>query len=81
MTLIACVTTAGVMSRNARRAEVGLHARHPRARTTPRPLENKSTPTSGTDPDLWLYRERTMGMLRRYLKTLSREQRAGKFWK
>ncbi|HYK50131.1 MAG TPA: hypothetical protein VEU94_10435 [Terriglobales bacterium] len=68
MTLIACVTAAAVMSRNARRAEVGLHARHPRARTTPRPLENKSTPTSGTDPDLWLYRERTMGMLRRYLR-------------
>ena len=68
MTLIACVTAGPVMSRNARRAEVGLHARCPRARPTLRSLGNESTPTSGTDPDLWLYRERTMGMLRRYLR-------------
>jgi len=64
MTLIACVTAAAVMSRNARRAEVGLLARYPRTKTTLRPLENESTPPSGSDPDLWLYRERTVGMLR-----------------
>jgi hypothetical protein len=38
-----------------------------RAGTGPGPrLRSEADPMSGPDPDLWLYRERTLGILRRY---------------
>lgn len=48
--------------------EVAHSLRPYRAGTRPesRSREGDATQLSGRDPDLWLYRERTLGMLRRY---------------
>ncbi|MGH9536864.1 MAG: hypothetical protein ACRD3H_03015, partial [Terriglobales bacterium] len=49
------------MSRSARAAAEEQQPRHSDAQAN-------QAPGGGSDPDLWLYRERTVGMLRRYLR-------------
>ena len=66
MTLIPRFPPNAVLSRKA--GEVAHRLRPCRAGTRPdsRSLEGAAAQLRGRDPDLWLYRERTLGMLRRY---------------
>ncbi len=57
-----CLSDAVTMSRSARAAAEEQQPRHPDAHA------NQAPAGGGSDPDLWLYRERTVGMLRRYLR-------------
>jgi len=57
-----CLSDAVTMSRSARAAAEEQQPRHPDAQANQAPAGGVS------DPDLWLYRERTVGMLRRYLR-------------
>ncbi|HEX3352639.1 MAG TPA: hypothetical protein VHS34_07435 [Terriglobales bacterium] len=57
-----CLSDAVTMSRSARAAAEEPQPRHSDAQA------NQAPAGGGSDPDLWLYRERTVGMLRRYLR-------------
>lgn len=63
MRLIPCLASAGNIPGKSALAVSGPVSG---AGTTPRATGLAAAYVPGSDPDLWLYRERTLGMLRRY---------------
>ena len=66
MTIIPSLTAAAVMPGNTDVAGGKPQPYSSGARVAPRSPGSESPQIPSSDPDLWLYRERTLGMLRRY---------------
>jgi hypothetical protein len=66
MTFIPCVSPNTVIARNFAEGADSLRQDQANPRPVPRFRAREVVRISGHDPDLWLYRERTLGILRRY---------------
>jgi predicted DNA-binding protein (UPF0251 family) len=68
MTFIPCLTATATMPKTA--GELADPSRTCRlsVRSSPGSQRGEAAPIACRDPDLWLYRDRTLGMLRRYLR-------------
>ncbi len=49
-------------------SEIERSQTEPAAKKNSRPVVDKTTGGSGSNPDLWLYRDRTVALLRRYMR-------------
>jgi len=68
MTLLPCLTASAMVSSNADVVADELHQFRMSMRPGARVPGSEATHISGGDPDLWLYRDRTLGLLRRYVR-------------
>jgi hypothetical protein len=66
MTAIPCFRSNAVVHGAPGVAAEPLRPQRASTRPASRSRGNEATQESGVDPDLWLYRERTVGMLKRY---------------
>ena len=68
MTVLPCPTPRLTAPGDADVAGDERHRCRLSARSGLRSSGSEAAPVSGRDPDLWLYRDRTLGLLRRYLQ-------------
>jgi hypothetical protein len=66
MTALPSFASDAAMLRNSDEVADRLRPHRTGTRPGPRRWESQADPGRGRDPDLWLYRERTLGILRRY---------------
>jgi len=68
MTVFPSPTASATTSSNGDAIADELHRCRMGMRSVPRAPGSEATHIPGRDPDLWLYRDRTLGLLRRYLR-------------
>ncbi len=68
MTVLPCLTPKVKLPGDADVVGDERHRCRMGARSGPRSHGSHASPVPGRDPDLWLYRDRTLGLLRRYLQ-------------
>jgi hypothetical protein len=68
MTVLPCLTPKVKLPGDADAVGDERHRCRMGARSGPRSHGSHASPVPGRDPDLWLYRDRTLGLLRRYLQ-------------
>jgi len=66
MTVIRCLSTTAGTSKNREAVDGSPHCCAAGVSVAASPAWSDPIHIPGSDPDLWLYRERTLGMLRRY---------------
>ena len=68
MTVLPCLTPMDIRPDDSDAVRENPQRCHQSVTSEPRSHGHNAATVSGRDPDLWLYRDRTLGLLRRYLQ-------------